>query len=593
MAQDPCQREEDTHIAEDPTPFLCVATGTQCHGSQRVDITYRVLMQAWFAEAAQLAHPSDRMQALDNVPPALRRANPNLTRDYYLRMRAQPAFLLKTAPVCQEAVQALAPTSLQDLMRTVCGPTSPLAASATTPAYPTPPHHTPQPSSLPSRTSLAHHGAPRTPCSSNLPTASTQPEVLYAPGASIPAALQPKAWALASGGARLPLMLLPAGHTGSGTASPSWASQRPLPPQQAAAEAGGGEAGNRHEGGATRKAQSARPRHTLLTPASPPPRPSSSRVSTHLLPLTSQQPQPSTSPAQAHADAPGTGRLAGNSPAAPGPGSSSPPLRDAPTPSSRTGGAASSLSPSSLAPAVLPSKQLWTLSATSSAEPLPARQPGLTSSDLQALRQLTDACAQAEVVTQSLLAQAGQLLLEHDAEPPVPQPLKPAETLRGPGLGSNTAVARSAAPPAPHTSHLSGLAGRPARGGTAQLSATLPGEGRPPLVGAAQRTGSGSEGVVGAIRGAGRARSASQPPPDIRLPDINKSQCVSTQSVRQDIFGQRADAGSRGQVLAGGMLQLKKDGLVATGPVPNLHASLWSANEAALLSEALNESALE
>lgn len=28
-------------------------------------------------------------QAIDNIPPAIRRANPNITREYYLRMRAQ------------------------------------------------------------------------------------------------------------------------------------------------------------------------------------------------------------------------------------------------------------------------------------------------------------------------------------------------------------------------------------------------------------------------------------------------------------------------------------------------------------------------
>jgi hypothetical protein len=36
-----------------------------------------------------LATEADRIAALDSIPPALRRANPNINRDYYLRMRAQ------------------------------------------------------------------------------------------------------------------------------------------------------------------------------------------------------------------------------------------------------------------------------------------------------------------------------------------------------------------------------------------------------------------------------------------------------------------------------------------------------------------------
>eukprot|EP00967_Tisochrysis_lutea_P021254 scaffold24157_cov18-Tisochrysis_lutea.AAC.4 len=40
-------------------------------------------------EVAELANENDRIGALDNIPPAIRRANPNITRDYYLRMRSQ------------------------------------------------------------------------------------------------------------------------------------------------------------------------------------------------------------------------------------------------------------------------------------------------------------------------------------------------------------------------------------------------------------------------------------------------------------------------------------------------------------------------
>jgi hypothetical protein len=36
-------------------------------GAERVDVSYKVLMQAWFAEAAQLAMATDRMQVCRGV----------------------------------------------------------------------------------------------------------------------------------------------------------------------------------------------------------------------------------------------------------------------------------------------------------------------------------------------------------------------------------------------------------------------------------------------------------------------------------------------------------------------------------------------
>ncbi|KAF5829963.1 hypothetical protein DUNSADRAFT_15264, partial [Dunaliella salina] len=128
--QDPTRHSDSTRINWDDKPFMCALTGKHCSGRQRVDVSYKLLIQAWFREVAELANENDRIGALDNIPPAIRRANPNITRDYYLRMRAQPVFLMKTAPVSADAAAELTPAVATDLARTIARPTSELAKSA-------------------------------------------------------------------------------------------------------------------------------------------------------------------------------------------------------------------------------------------------------------------------------------------------------------------------------------------------------------------------------------------------------------------------------------------------------------------------------
>ena len=58
---------------------------------------------------------TDRIHAIDTLPPSLRRANPNMAREFYLKHRASPSFLLNTADVCPEAADMLSRASLEDL----------------------------------------------------------------------------------------------------------------------------------------------------------------------------------------------------------------------------------------------------------------------------------------------------------------------------------------------------------------------------------------------------------------------------------------------------------------------------------------------
>jgi hypothetical protein len=89
VVKHPGRYDESTYIPVDRTPFMCVMTGQECAGDQRCDVSYKLLLQDWFQQVAQLQEESDRLQALDSIPPTLRRANPNITREYYLRMRSQ------------------------------------------------------------------------------------------------------------------------------------------------------------------------------------------------------------------------------------------------------------------------------------------------------------------------------------------------------------------------------------------------------------------------------------------------------------------------------------------------------------------------
>lgn len=78
-------------------------------------VTYKMLMNHWFAKCAQLASEADRIAALDDIPPAIRRANPNMTKEFYLRYRAQPFFLLNTTDVCSEADEQLCTLAYDEL----------------------------------------------------------------------------------------------------------------------------------------------------------------------------------------------------------------------------------------------------------------------------------------------------------------------------------------------------------------------------------------------------------------------------------------------------------------------------------------------
>lgn len=258
--QDPRKHDADTRIPVDDTPFMCVLTGEQCPGALRCDVTYKLLMQAWFAEAAGLANEGDRIQALDSIPPAIRRANPNITREYYLRMRsqvgggwgwvkrgemragrrgeegglrgvrevrqcgpraqmrvprwqrgaspslqnnrpgstppplsqpAQPMFLLKTAPVSAEAAAELSHAALNDLARTITRPRSALADSAA--AHTTTNFAAGATTGV--RSSIAgstRQNAAAAAAAARESAAGLDGDVLYQPGQAIPAALMPK-----------------------------------------------------------------------------------------------------------------------------------------------------------------------------------------------------------------------------------------------------------------------------------------------------------------------------------------------------------------------------------------------------------------
>ncbi|GIL56423.1 hypothetical protein Vafri_11795 [Volvox africanus] len=110
--------------------FLCVLTGEMYPGTQRCDVTYKQLLQHWFGLASQLPNEGDRLRAMDTIPLAIRRANPSLTREWYLRVRSQPTFLYRTAPVCLEAATQITGMALDELQRTLMPSPSAMGAVA-------------------------------------------------------------------------------------------------------------------------------------------------------------------------------------------------------------------------------------------------------------------------------------------------------------------------------------------------------------------------------------------------------------------------------------------------------------------------------
>ncbi len=55
-------------------------------------VTFRLLSQHWLISIAKLQDENERIQSVDLIPPSIRRANPNMTRDYYLANRSQAGF---------------------------------------------------------------------------------------------------------------------------------------------------------------------------------------------------------------------------------------------------------------------------------------------------------------------------------------------------------------------------------------------------------------------------------------------------------------------------------------------------------------------
>jgi hypothetical protein len=100
-------------------PFLCVLTGEMCAGEQRCEVTYKQLLQHWFSLASQLPSEGDRLRAMDAIPLAIRRANPSISREWYLRVRSQPSFLYRTAPICAASAGQLSCVAMEELQRTV------------------------------------------------------------------------------------------------------------------------------------------------------------------------------------------------------------------------------------------------------------------------------------------------------------------------------------------------------------------------------------------------------------------------------------------------------------------------------------------
>ena len=56
-------------------------------------VTYKLLIQHWFAKCSEYENENDRLLGIDSIPPSIRRANPNLTRDFYLKHRSQVSYI--------------------------------------------------------------------------------------------------------------------------------------------------------------------------------------------------------------------------------------------------------------------------------------------------------------------------------------------------------------------------------------------------------------------------------------------------------------------------------------------------------------------
>ena len=68
---------------------MCVMTGNTLPYTHKIQVSYKQLIQHWFTKCSELTAENDRLLAIDSIPPSIRRANPNLTRDFYLKHRSQ------------------------------------------------------------------------------------------------------------------------------------------------------------------------------------------------------------------------------------------------------------------------------------------------------------------------------------------------------------------------------------------------------------------------------------------------------------------------------------------------------------------------
>ncbi|GAX72723.1 hypothetical protein CEUSTIGMA_g179.t1 [Chlamydomonas eustigma] len=125
-------QQQATDDLEGDYEFLCCMTGKMFPIAQRIKVTYKQLIQHWFTTSAQLAEENERLNSMDTIPPAIKRSNPSLSRDFYLQQRSQPMFLQNSAFVCPEAARLLSRETLKELTRSYSAAHRPYSAGMST-----------------------------------------------------------------------------------------------------------------------------------------------------------------------------------------------------------------------------------------------------------------------------------------------------------------------------------------------------------------------------------------------------------------------------------------------------------------------------
>ncbi len=295
----------------------------------------------------------------------------------------QPAFLLRTAPVCRQAAASLTVGVLKDLSRSITRPKSALAESAV--KAPLPLTSTRQAEELAAAASAAAKKPSQASNSGGLKLMikkgpvvlpPSDPNVLYEPGAQVPAALVPKAaltGTLGSTGLHTSLMRSRGGPTMVAVvASPSGAYRNTAPPPGATMVTMSLQSPSAAPGAPqTRKLKVLQPRAQAAAVGSP-------------------QAAPSQSPGKADFDArPGPSHKAASSAAQPGTKAAGDPYIQGAEGAGKGKGAAT----------------------------VPVRTSHVSSEDLKKLKQLSDDVASAEQVTKKLLAEAQNILGDASAAP--------------------------------------------------------------------------------------------------------------------------------------------------------------------------------